>query len=162
MILASVFIVLVLDQVSKAIVVATIPMGGAMWGEADSFFHFTYVRNYALIGGAFGAMPLVIYVAPLVAFGVLLYLFRHLNIESHLHSIAYGMVAGGAVGNLIDRFARRYVVDFLQFHFYFRPFNCPWKYYPAFNRADSGICIGVFFLMVGWHKAVKKDVSDIV
>ena len=151
-----------MDQISKAIIVAAIPLGGAVGGDVDSFFHFTYIRNYALIGGAFGNIRLVVYGAPVLAFAVLLYLFKHLDVKSGLHAVSYGMVAGGAIGNLVDRFARGFVVDFLQFHFHFIPFDFPWKRYPAFNVADSAICVGVFLLIIGWHRYTKENAPDTV
>ena len=60
--------------------------------------------------------------------------------------IAYGMILGGALGNFIDRIRLGAVTDFFQFHFLFIPFDFPWKYYPAFNIADSGIICGVILL----------------
>jgi signal peptidase II len=52
------------------------------------------------------------------------------------HRLALGLMVGGIVGNLIDRLRLQYVVDFLDFH---------WgvHHFPAFNVADSSICIGV-------------------
>jgi signal peptidase II len=48
---------------------------------------------------------------------------------------------GGAVGNIIDRFARGAVVDFLDFYI-------GSSHWPAFNVADSAICVGVFVLLL--------------
>ena len=56
--------------------------------------------------------------------------------------VALSLVAGGAIGNLIDRLNYGYVVDFLDFH---------WKYeahFPAFNVADTAISVGVFFMLL--------------
>jgi signal peptidase II len=56
--------------------------------------------------------------------------------------MALSLVIGGAVGNLIDRVRLGFVIDFLDFH---------WKYqahFPAFNVADSAICVGVGLLML--------------
>jgi signal peptidase II len=60
--------------------------------------------------------------------------------------MSLGLVSGGALGNLIDRVRLGYVVDFLDFH---------WKtswYFPAFNVADSAICIGVGILLLATFK----------
>ena len=84
----------------------------------------------------------------LFATAVLVYLFKHLNPLSKLQSVAYGCVAGGAIGNLIDRFRLGSVTDFIQVHFVFVKFDFPWKLYPAFNIADSAICIGVAALII--------------
>jgi len=140
------------DQVTKALLLHTFPeptMG--LPSEGPQFFRLTHQRNPGLVGGLFRDKPVLAYAAPLAASLVLLYLFRYLDPSSKVQTLAYGLIAGGAVGNLIDRLRLGSVTDFLQFHFYFVPFNFPWKYYPAFNVADSCICTGVFLLVVSWY-----------
>jgi signal peptidase II len=154
MIILAVFLfVLVCDQVTKTIITHTIPENSVSFvGKEREFFFFTHQRNPGLVGGMFSEIPYVAYVAPLLATLVLIYLYRHLDPASRLQTVAYGMIAGGALGNLVDRFFRDGgVVDFLQFQFWFVPFDFPWKTYPAFNVADSAICVGVFLLLVGWR-----------
>ncbi len=145
--------VVLLDQVSKAVVMANIPEGGETYGEhRGEFFWFTHQRNPGLVGGMFSGKKVVTFLAPLLATGVLLYLFRLLDRASKFQALAYGLVAGGALGNLIDRFIYGSVTDFLQFPFHFIPFGFPWKLYPAFNVADSCICVGVFLLILTWRQ----------
>lgn len=157
LILSAFLLVLVLDQVTKAIITYTIPEGSVSFvGRDREFFFFTHTRNPGLVGGMFHGVPLVALVAPLLATLVLIYLYRHLDPASRLQAVSYGMIAGGALGNLIDRFLREGgVVDFLQFQFWFIPFDFPWKQYPAFNVADSAICVGVFLLLIGWRSPEK-------
>ncbi len=69
------------------------------------------------------------------------------------------MVLGGALGNFIDRLRFGSVTDFLQVHFYFIPFDFPWKFYPAFNLADSAIVMGVIALVFTWGREARSDVS---
>ena len=156
-ILTALICVGVADQVTKAVVMAKIPETVILSRQPPQFFRFTHQRNKALVGGLFTNYPRVAYVAPILATCVLLYLFRHLDPASKLQNIAYGLIAGGAVGNLTDRIRFGSVTDFLQFHFYFIPFDFPWKYYPAFNVADSAICTGVFFLMISWWNVRPED-----
>jgi signal peptidase II len=63
--------------------------------------------------------------------------------------IAFGLLIGGVVGNLVDRLVHGHVIDFLDFHL---PFSLPYLLeggrYPAFNIADCGIVIGVFIYIV--------------
>ena len=153
-------ITLCLDQSTKFALIRTLPEG-SVWpkGSPHRLFWFAHERNTGLVGGLFSDIPLVAYVAPLMACGVLVYLFRHLNMASRVQSAAYGMIAGGAAGNLLDRIRLGSVTDFLQFHFYFVPFDFPWKRWPAFNIADSSICVGVFLLIVGWHKMESGNVA---
>jgi signal peptidase II len=148
-VMAVVAAVVVLDQVTKALVLAYIPEGSETLGShMGEFFWLTHQRNRGLVGGMFRNSPIVPLVAPVFATLVLVYLFKHLDPLSRLQSIAYGLVAGGAIGNLVDRVRLGSVTDFLQFHFYFVPFDFPWKLYPAFNVADSAICVGVAALII--------------
>lgn len=153
--------VLCADQVTKALVIAAIPEPGvAARAQAPCFFRLTHQRNPGLVGGMFRSNRAVAFAAPVFACFVLLYLFRHLDRSSRVQSVAYGLIAGGAIGNLVDRFRLGSVTDFLQFHFYFIPFDFPWKHYPAFNIADSAICVGVFLLIVSWFAVPEEDASN--
>jgi signal peptidase II len=151
--------VLLADQASKIIVMKTIPANSIVF-KPNTLFWITHERNEGLVGGMFQDNPIIPFVAPLLATGVLAFLFTNLLPSSKLQNTAYAMVAGGAIGNIIDRFCWGSVTDFLQFHFYFIPFEFPWKYYPAFNVADMAICSGVFVLVLTWHlmdPARQKD-----
>ena len=152
------------DQASKALIKAKIPEE-SVWpagsNDGRTFFCFTHRRNTGMVGGLGRNNKYFATIAPLVASAVLIYLYRYINHKSKLHVVAYGLVAGGAVGNLIDRFRLGSVTDFLQFHFYFIPFDFPWKHYPAFNVADSAICIGVFLLVLGWHTTEQMEIKDV-
>ena len=146
-------LVLIADQVTKEIIIRTIPEGSVTFaGREETFFFLTHERNPGLVGGAFRDYPFVAYTAPIVATLVLIYLFRHLDPVSRAQSLAYGMITGGAIGNIVDRFRFGSVTDFIQVHFYFIPFDFPWKRYPAFNVADSAICIGVVMLIICWRR----------
>jgi signal peptidase II len=158
-ILCTLGVVFVVDQVTKMLVMANLEAGGVPW-RYETFFWITHERNEGLVGGAFRDIPGLAFALALLATGVLIYLFRHLIMESKVQAIAYGMVAGGAAGNLVDRILHGSVTDFLQVHFYFIPFDFPWKQYPAFNVADSCICIGVVILIVTWHRAEKALESN--
>lgn len=160
-VLLTLFAVVIADQVTKAIVIYTIPVDSVSpFGREHEFFYFVHTRNTGLVGGAFRDTPIVAKTAPLIASVVLLFLFGQLNPASRMQALLYGLVAGGAVGNLIDRYLRGSVVDFLQFNFYFIPFDFSWKHYPAFNVADSCICVGVFLLMITWHKLDRRHVPE--
>ncbi|MCC6699688.1 MAG: signal peptidase II [Candidatus Hydrogenedentes bacterium] len=149
-VLALVLAVAGADQIVKAIIVHQIERPVPY--RDGTFFYITHERNPGLVGGHFADNRFVAVAAPIVAIAVLVYLLRHLNTHSKVQSAAYGLVAGGAAGNLIDRVLRGEVVDFLQVHFYFIPFDFPWKFWPAFNIADIAICCGVFLLIVTWRQ----------
>jgi len=166
LVLTAFCVVLVCDQASKAIVANTVDLSNHA-GRAETFFYITHEENPGLVAGLFSGSPVIVKVAPILASLVLVYLYRYLEPHSTLQATAFGMIAGGAVGNLIDRFARGIVVDFLQFNFYFLPdwLGLPTKRYPAFNVADSSICVGVFVLLCSWHligKRQKANATDTV
>ncbi len=142
----SIFLIIVLDQWTKLLVLANFEYGESV-SVIQEFFSLTYVRN---TGAAFGflatanpAFRVPFFLAiPIIAMVVLGFLYRDLPRESRWRSLALGLVTGGAVGNLIDRVRLGYVVDFLDFHYK----NV--YYFPAFNIADSAICVGVAILLL--------------
>ena len=75
-------------------------------------------------------------IASLVIWGWL----NRLEPKEHLMALALALILGGALGNLHDRFFYGYVVDFLAFHWQYR-------YFPAFNLADSAITLGATLLI---------------
>ena len=142
----SIFLVIVIDQWTKLSVLSHFEYGESL-PVIQNFFSITYVRN---TGAAFGFLasanpgfrvPFFL-IVPLIAMVVLGFLYRDLPKDARYRSMALGLVSGGAFGNLIDRVRLGYVVDFL---------DCHWKtdyYFPAFNVADSAICVGVAILLL--------------
>jgi signal peptidase II len=139
-------LVVLLDQLTKLMVVAKFRLGESLQ-IIPSYFNLTYIRN---TGAAFGILahsdpafrvPFFI-VVPLVALLAIAYVFKKIPEKDVKLSLALSLIVGGAIGNLIDRVALGYVVDFLLFHWQYR------YYFPAFNIADSAICVGVGVLML--------------
>ncbi len=137
--LATAAAVVVLDQLSKAAILAH--FADRALGNSEPltpFFNLVLTFNRGMSFGLFnngaGANATVFsLVAAAIVAGLVYWLYR---VESGLLAIAIGLVIGGAVGNVIDRLWRGAVVDFLDFHI------GAW-HWPAFNIADSAICIGV-------------------
>jgi len=146
-----------LDQLTKVLVRARVEPGGGR--DGDIFFQIVHHENTGIVGGAFRDIPFVAYLAPAFAFAVLIYLYRHLRPDSRLQWTGYAMVLGGAVGNMIDRVVFGGVTDFIQVHFYFIPFDFPWKYFPTFNIADACIDVGVVLLLLTWGWREEHDVA---
>lgn len=161
LILIALLVIVLADQVTKAIVVASVEPR-RHGGTETTFFYITHERNPGLVFGQFGDVPWVARTAPVLASIVLIYLYRHIDPRPGFQALAFGLVGGGAIGNLIDRFFRGTVVDFLQFNFYFLPdiFGITNKRYPAFNIADTAICVGVAILVLTWHRAARKQELD--
>ena len=92
-----------------------------------------------------GQSVLLLFIA--IAIAVVGYLYWRLRDSgSLLLKLTFGLILGGAIGNLIDRFSHQYVVDFVHF-------QIPGHFdYPIFNLADSAICVGVVLLAAYlWH-----------
>lgn len=112
------------------------------------WLNLTLVHN---TGAAFsilrGATPwLFVGLGVVVVAGILVWMRRHPH-DSRLLAAALSLVAGGALGNAIDRATRGFVIDFVDFHI------GAW-HYPAFNLADCAICIGAVLIAVDmlWPK----------
>lgn len=103
------------------------------------FLNLTPVWNSGISFGLFQDSPLVgKLMIPLLAVLVVLWLFFSLYELSRLQRFAAGLIAGGAIGNVIDRLRFERVVDFLDLHL-------DSYHWPAFNLADSAIFMGVVF-----------------
>ena len=85
----------------------------------------------------------------IVASVVIIYLLKK-HTDEKLFCAGLALVLGGAIGNLYDRITLGYVVDFLNFHLNNH-------YWPAFNVADSAICVGVGLLLLDSFKASKTE-----
>lgn len=133
-----------LDQLSKWLVVRSIRPEETRMVISGCFS----LVNWPNTGAAWGVFKdynlLLTVVSVLAVLG--LYLFRRTFQLHRLSSrIALGLIAGGIIGNLIDRVRVHHVIDFLSF--YVGPYH-----WPAFNVADSAICIGVgLYIIMSWR-----------
>ena len=119
----------------------------------ENFFHITYVRNrgaaFSFLSNASWRLPFFIAVSIIAAL-VILVAFRKLRDDQKLGQISLAMIFSGAVGNLIDRVRLGEVIDFLDAHWYRH-------HWPAFNVADSLICVGVFLLAIDMILEEKRQ-----
>lgn len=135
-------LVIALDQFSKFLVMRGLELGRGL--EITSFLELLYVMNpgasFSFLAGAGGWQRWFFLVLALV---ICSWLFRALKRQSgeRLAPLAYSLVIGGALGNVIDRVIHGAVVDFLYFHLGSHGF-------PAFNVADSAISLGVFLMLM--------------
>lgn len=127
-------IVLVLDQLTKRLVVEAIPRG-----QTDRFLpllDLVHVRNDGVAFSSFAGQPWIVGLLVLGAMVALTLWFLR-NRAVPLAWLAAGMLAGGALGNVLDRVTMGAVVDFL------KPPN-----WPAFNLADISIVLGMALLVL--------------
>lgn len=143
LVLAPALIVVILDQITKALVLERMTLHESI-PVIDGFFALTYVRNTGAAFGIFAGrspafrVPALLAVAAL-ALGVLLWFVRTVPCERRAVIAACGGVLGGAIGNMVDRAAYGEVIDFLDVY-------VGAYHWPAFNVADTAITIGVLVL----------------
>ncbi|MGC9521298.1 MAG: signal peptidase II [Anaerolineae bacterium] len=136
--------VILVDQLTKAWVVANLPVHRPVdvFPWLAPILSFTSVQNTGVAFGLFPALGDVFtFLSLAVVIGILL--FRRALPSAYLwvHG-ALGLVVGGALGNVVDRLIRGYVVDFLDVNFW------PFESWPVFNLADSAIVVGVAILLL--------------
>lgn len=96
----------------------------------------TYVQNTHGAFGFFGTHPLLLALAALAVVLMFYYWYRQ-DSATLLTHFAFGMIIGGAIGNIIDRLRFHYVIDFIDL-----------RWWPVFNAADSAISVGVGLLLL--------------
>lgn len=135
-------IVIVLDQISKHWVSAALSYGEPV--VFTSFFNFTLLHNpgaaFSFLSDAGGWQRwFFTLVAAVISVVLVIWLAR--VSEKRYEALALALILGGAIGNLYDRVALGYVVDFIVVHYQD-------YYWPAFNIADSAITVGAVLLIL--------------
>ena len=136
--------VLVLDQVSKAAVSATLKMYEVR-PIVHGLLNLTRVHNTGAAFGLLAGQPSILRTlfflgVSLLAMGVVLWMLFRLPPDQKVELVALSLIFGGALGNVIDRARLGEVIDFIDV--YYRTYH-----WPAFNVADSAITIGVILLL---------------
>ena len=134
------FLIVVFDQLSKFIVHSTM-------NHYDSFqvipflLNFTYIRNEGIAFGIyFEGAETIFVILPILITIYLFYLLKSEEFKDKFSQLALYLIIAGAIGNIIDRIFRGYVVDFIDFHLN----GIHWY---VFNIADSSVTIGLIFLL---------------
>jgi signal peptidase II len=140
--MALVVLTVVVDQVSKELLLRYVQKAGAMVQVIDDFFRLVIVWNRGVSFGILGDRALPPWVLSAVAVAVCIGLFIWLRrTDRLLVGWGIGLVIGGAIGNVIDRARWGAVFDFADFYV------GQW-HWPAFNIADSAIVIGVGLMLI--------------
>lgn len=140
----TIFIV-ILDQYTKHLVLHNIEPGSSIEiipGLFNIVLTFNKGVAFGLMSGLSDTLRLgIISLTALAAFVLLSWLYFHNYKSSCWHSLSLAFILGGAIGNILDRILKGAVTDFLDFHYQS-------YHWPAFNVADSAICVGVVLLLV--------------
>ncbi len=142
--------VIVLDQITKAMIISAFQLGDAH--RVTAFFDIVRAHNrgaaFSFLNDASGWQRWFFIGLGIAAAVFIVWLLKRHG-GQRLFGWALALILGGAVGNVIDRLLHGYVVDFLQVH---------WggSYFPSFNVADSAISIGAALLIVDELRRVRQ------
>jgi signal peptidase II len=148
--------VILLDIWTKSLVLARIQLHEAI-SVIPNFFQLVHVRN---TGAAFGLganassklVPILLNVGAIAVFCVVVVYALRAAVTDRLLQTGLHLILGGAIGNLLDRFRFGYVVDFLDVY-------VGSNHWPAFNVADSAICIGIALLFFDMRKKPQTETA---
>ena len=133
-------LIVVLDQLTKFIVHSTMNLYDSIQ-VVPYLLNFTYIRNEGIAFGIYFEGAETIFIAlPILITIYLFYLLKSEEFQDKFSQIALFLIIAGAVGNIIDRIFRGYVVDFIDFHL-------NGMHWYVFNIADSSVTIGLIFLL---------------
>ena len=158
-------LILVLDQITKILVQYSIPFESSYFAPdrvtiIEDFFYLVHIGNQ---GAAWGMFSEYSGILTLLSFAVLLFIFcfrKQLELHRGTVQIAFGLLIGGILGNLIDRIRVGHVIDFIDIHLPFTlPYILPFGRWPAFNIADSAIVVGMLFYLLLSLSDTKKKIQ---
>jgi signal peptidase II len=136
-------LVVVLDQVSKWVMVSWLSLYETV--AVIPYFNLTMAHNtgaaFSFLAGAGGWQRWFFIGLTSVISSVLFVWLKNLSAQAKLEAVSISLILGGAIGNVIDRFYFGYVIDFLDVY-------VGSYHWPAFNIADSAICIGAVLLIM--------------
>ncbi|MCX6574252.1 MAG: signal peptidase II [Candidatus Aminicenantes bacterium] len=140
-----VFVLVVIDQVTKAIVAGHVTLYRSI-PVIPGFFNITRIHNKGAIFGTFSQTGntlvfVLLTAASLAALGFVVYYFFKTPASDTLMKIALALIMAGALGNQFDRLVRGHVIDFLDFY-------VGRAHWPFFNAADSCITVGACLMLV--------------
>lgn len=151
-----IYIVLILiligaDQLSKYLIDSYM-LEGETLPIINDFFHLTYVKNRGIAFGMFQGKLDIISIATIIAIvAIAYYLYKERNKLSMIEKMGFIYILAGAIGNMIDRAFRGFVVDMVDF-------RGVWSY--VFNLADVWINIGVVFVLLDQLILRKKRETE--
>jgi len=151
-------VVLLADQFTKVLIIGSFQLGDSQ--TVTGFFNLVRVHNsgaaFSFLSSASGWQRWFFTAIGVGAAGFIVWLLRS-HADQRLFCFALALVLGGAVGNVIDRVLWGYVIDFLDFHWYWLAPLFYQGHFPAFNLADSAISVGTVCLILDELLRVKQS-----
>ena len=179
MLLALAGIIVVTDQVTKALIGSMMPVGTYALGPApayaatpvaviEGFFYMVHVTNEGAAWSLFDGHGRWLGALGFVAIGLIIAFRNALELYRREVQVAFGLITGGIIGNMLDRLRFGHVVDFFDVHLggLLQHLNADLAGYrfPAFNIADSGITVGVaLFILISFLRKPREaaTVADV-
>ena len=125
------------DQISKYIVIQNLKLGESV--PNSGIFRFTHAQNTGTAFSLFQNQTDILTIVSFVAIVLIIFIYLSIEKPSNYIYLSYGLLFGGAFGNLIDRVRLGYVTDFFDVGFW-----------PIFNIADSAITIGIILMLFNY------------
>mgnify|MGYP002682488325 FL=1 len=151
------FIIILLDQITKVLIVGNYRLGDSTY--VTSFFNVVRAHNtgaaFSFLANA-GGWQRWFFTGIGVAAAIFITYMLRAHAGQKLFSFALACILGGAIGNVIDRVLYGYVVVFIDFHWSFLTPIFYGSHFPAFNVSDSAISIGAVCLIWDELRRVKK------
>lgn len=151
--LIATILLIIIDQITKYIALTNLkPIGSTIF--IKGFMDFTFVENR---GAAFGILEgqrwFFVVITVIISVAILYAFFKLPNKKEYMWlRVSFVLILAGAIGNVIDRFFRGYVVDFFEFTF---------MHWPVFNMADIYVVVGTilfaFLLLFVIKEEPKKN-----
>jgi signal peptidase II len=148
-------LIIIIDQLAKLYIDGSMKLYQSI-PVVDGLFSITYLRNkgaaFSFLSQASWRLPFFIF-ASVIAIIAIMVAFRKLRDDQRFAAVSLTLILSGAVGNLIDRVRLGEVIDFLDVY---------WRshHWPAFNVADSAICVGVAMLALDMFREEKRLKAD--
>lgn len=144
--------VLVIDQVTKYIVIRKLPVNESVEIIKD-FFYITHVNNTGASFGLFQGYTKILMAISIIAIFLIVLLKVILRINTIFYNISLGFILGGALGNLVDRYFAGKVTDFFNFTFFGAVFNV------ADLFINIGFCLTIIVILKEYLKSKKRNRS---
>jgi len=133
-------IVILIDQISKYLIKINFELNQSL-SIINNIFHLTYITNSGAGFGIFQQQKFLLILISIIVIGFIFYYLPRIKKKEKLLQVFVGFILGGTIGNLVDRVAYGYVIDFLDF-----------RIWPIFNFADSFVSVGVLGLIIYFWK----------